>query len=443
MLADSTRDGSATVFAAAGDIWLYRDAEPEQLTSDAAWNEDPRIDAQGRFVIFARNERGERRLWRVATDGQTAAQPLTPAGSRAFGAALDPSGTRLAWLSSESGFSQFTPARLYTLHLEDGETRRSNIAIRALGPPRWLADSRSAMLSVDTLQSDGTNRALAFDAALRTVETSAADGARGEPTTTEIAPPNLPLTLNTRAARGADRHYVIQAGRMFDGIGTTYRRHVDIHIEGGRITAVVARGRLPLPLTVIDATEFTVLPGLIDLHVHDSGLLGELAGRAWLAWGVTTVRSIGPHSAAQRAVASAWRTGLLQGPRFIEAERAPTPATATLALQPPALLDDPFVTLPGEGAADRFPAEPAAGAAATGTGCARSTFLARQRSLSGRVCAAQRFRRDRADESRGVCAGGDRPTAGAPCRHACRVQRDIRCPRSRCRGAKPGHCSMP
>ena len=35
----------------------------------------------------------------------------------------------------------------------------------------------------------------------------------------------------------------------------------------------------------------TVLPGLIESHTHLSKAFGEAQGRAWLAFGITTVRN--------------------------------------------------------------------------------------------------------------------------------------------------------
>jgi imidazolonepropionase-like amidohydrolase len=123
---------------------------------------------------------------------------------------------------------------------------------------------------------------------------------------------------------------------------------VDIHIEAGRIVDVVARGRLPLPDTVIDATDLTVLPGLIDVHTHDMGLLGELAGRAWLAFGVTTVRSLARDTPSRRALAAAWNSGLLPGPRVIYDDLSADDFVTNAPPRAPALLDDPFVSPPGE-----------------------------------------------------------------------------------------------
>jgi imidazolonepropionase-like amidohydrolase len=111
--------------------------------------------------------------------------------------------------------------------------------------------------------------------------------------------------------------YVIEAGRVFDGVHGDYRRHVDIHVTGGRITAIVSRGVLPAPGTVVDARDSTVIPGLIDVHAHESALMGERLGRAWLAYGVTTVREIATDLPAAVERGEAWAKGRPLGPRLI------------------------------------------------------------------------------------------------------------------------------
>ena len=107
--------------------------------------------------------------------------------------------------------------------------------------------------------------------------------------------------------------YVVEIGRLFDGVRGTYHRHVDLHVRGGRIAAIVGRGVLPPVGEVIDARDATVIPGLIDLHAHSSSLVGERLGRAWLAYGVTTVRELAatPGEAVERA--EAWASGRSRG----------------------------------------------------------------------------------------------------------------------------------
>lgn len=81
---------------------------------------------------------------------------------------------------------------------------------------------------------------------------------------------------------------LISNARIFNGVSVvTDSGHV--LIESGRISRISLRDPLPIPegCTVVDATGCTLLPGLIDAHVHvyqDVNLL-ETA----IQYGVTTV----------------------------------------------------------------------------------------------------------------------------------------------------------
>ncbi len=99
---------------------------------------------------------------------------------------------------------------------------------------------------------------------------------------------------------------MLEVDRLFDGVHADYRRHVDVHVRAGRIAAISARGVVPAQGKVIALPNATVIPGLIDVHAHQTSLAGERLGRAWLAYGVTTVREI----AAERACSTATRGGL-------------------------------------------------------------------------------------------------------------------------------------
>jgi hypothetical protein len=60
--------------------------------------------------------------------------------------------------------------------------------------------------------------------------------------------------------------FFVLAGRLFDATSESYRQNVAIRIEDARVAAVGAQ--IPPGAEVIDLSKYTVLPGLIDCHVH-------------------------------------------------------------------------------------------------------------------------------------------------------------------------------
>lgn len=106
---------------------------------------------------------------------------------------------------------------------------------------------------------------------------------------------------------------VIQGARLIDGKGGKPIDNATIVIEGSRITRVAAnKVDFPKEARTMDARGKTVLPGLIDNHVHYRGYCGEL----FLAHGVTSVRDLGnplDWIVAQRDAAA---MGKIPGPRI-------------------------------------------------------------------------------------------------------------------------------
>lgn len=135
----------------------------------------------------------------------------------------------------------------------------------------------------------------------------------------------------TGAAQEADLTTVVRAARVVDGRGGVLTDR-DVVVRGGRIVAIVPAGESDGD-TVIDLGEMTLLPGLIDTHVHLGWHFGEdgklareedptiRALRALenayllLQAGFTTVQSLG--GSEDGPVRDALSRGTLPGPRVI------------------------------------------------------------------------------------------------------------------------------
>lgn len=133
---------------------------------------------------------------------------------------------------------------------------------------------------------------------------------------------------------------LIHAGRLIDVPGEAPRGPSTITITDGRIVSVVdGHVELPANAEVIDLRDHTVLPGLIDSHVHltsdAGGLAGQLEavtlspaaqafnaqtnGMKTLRAGFTTVRNLGDGDGAVFALRDAVNAGKAMGPRIIDA----------------------------------------------------------------------------------------------------------------------------
>lgn len=127
--------------------------------------------------------------------------------------------------------------------------------------------------------------------------------------------------------------YAIKAGRLIDGNGGEPVEDAVVLFEGKTIVEVGAEAkvRIPAGAEVIDASEKTVMPGLIDTHVHimstSASLEHELFTPKAVAYflaaenlkrtlrsGFTTVRDAGGADAGMR---QAVEMGLIPGPRLV------------------------------------------------------------------------------------------------------------------------------
>lgn len=128
----------------------------------------------------------------------------------------------------------------------------------------------------------------------------------------------------------------IHAGQLFDGTGDDIRENVTIIINGQSIESVEDGFLDPGANTqLIDLTDQTVLPGLIDLHVHLEGetnpnryietftmdpeeraLRSVMFARRTLDAGFTTVRDLGG-TGVNTALRDAIASGYVEGPRVV------------------------------------------------------------------------------------------------------------------------------
>lgn len=113
-------------------------------------------------------------------------------------------------------------------------------------------------------------------------------------------------------------------GALIDGSGGPPLDGATVVIQSGRIAAVGRLGEIAIPAaaTIIETSGHTVLPGIINAHVHSGYRRTRLETWAWE--GVTTVRDLG-------------------GPRTFDvvAELARKPALARIVAA------GPFITVPG------------------------------------------------------------------------------------------------
>ena len=127
---------------------------------------------------------------------------------------------------------------------------------------------------------------------------------------------------------------VLKTRLAIDGQGNVIRNAV-IVVHDGRIVSVGANGRVPQGAREVDLTKFTVMPGLIDMHVHIAAHFDESSrerpsitafwaaenARKYLESGFTTLRSLGSSNLVDVDLRNAINAGLVPGPRlFVSGE---------------------------------------------------------------------------------------------------------------------------
>ncbi|WP_300535662.1 amidohydrolase family protein [Sphingosinicella sp.] len=133
---------------------------------------------------------------------------------------------------------------------------------------------------------------------------------------------------------------VVTADRMVDVVGGKTLANPVVVITDGRIVSVSGGASVPADAKRIDLPGMTILPGLIDMHVHlDSSpvyggynslvftdsfwtVVGAANARDMLEAGFTTVRNVGSAGYSDVGIKQAIEEGFAIGPRIVPAAHA-------------------------------------------------------------------------------------------------------------------------
>ena len=257
------------------------------------WSPDSKRVALAMLSPYSKSFReGSNQVLTVAADGPASDKWYVPSPTLSIdsrtgsGPVWSPDGTRMAAIYE--GVLAVWPVSLAGEPL--GPPRR--ITTEIAHSPTWSGDSKHILYqSMDKLKT--------ID--LETGET------RGVPVDLRYTP-SIPAT-----------RIVVHAGRVVDARSQTARANMDVLIQANRIRSVTPHSASNhTGATLVDASAYTLMPGLIEYHSHIEGDFGGAEHRAWLAFGITTVRSPGgtPYEAAEYREAN--EAGVRPGPRIFD-----------------------------------------------------------------------------------------------------------------------------
>jgi Tol biopolymer transport system component len=373
-------DGRRVVFRALNALWLLKigDPRPVRLVADGYFNSDPDFTPDGRSLVYASDRAGNADLWqRDLTTGEE--QRLSGLPGAQLAPRVSPDGGRVAYADQDgvtwvldlaSGTPTqvtpplFMPGRVswspdgqtlalaavkpYSRRFREGTSQvltvdlrtgtltytepmpHASIATRGDDGPVWSPDGRYLAFVVEScawvVPVDAGGR---FTGPARQVTHEVTDSLswlgpdrllylhNGKLRSIKVGgtPRDIPLSLRWRPAR-VRQHDVIRAGALWDGTSERLRKSVDIVVSDGEVTDVLSAGGRPY---TVDARTLTVMPGLIDAHIHwhlRGRAWGDRQGRAWLAYGITTTRSPGDPAYQFTETREALESGDRVGPRF-------------------------------------------------------------------------------------------------------------------------------
>jgi len=124
------------------------------------------------------------------------------------------------------------------------------------------------------------------------------------------------LAVAPLQGQALDSLLAIRAGHLVDVQLGTLEGETTILIKGGRIVRVTPGGTVPAGARAIDLSKLTVMPGLIDAHVHLTIGTPDSTALATLRAGFTTVQDLGALNHANLDLRNAIEGGETIGPRI-------------------------------------------------------------------------------------------------------------------------------
>jgi len=302
-------DGSRiayTTLAGQLEIWNRASGTFEVIvTAVGSQVSTPQWTPDGRRILVVDNERINNRYregynklrvidlaTRQARFYPVAAAPRQISERDEGAAVLSPDGTQVAFIMDS------------LLHL---------IPVNPDGSPSGPA--RAISTEPADLPAWGDSRTILYKSAER-IRTVRLDGAGNAG-----APNDVPVRLQWRQQAPAGST-LIRAGALWDGLSPTLRQDVDILVKGNRIAWIRPHraGSEAQAERFVDASSLTVMPGLIETHIHPLTLYqGGQVGQ-WLplmlSYGVTTGQSVGGPLHQSIELREALESGRLVGPRL-------------------------------------------------------------------------------------------------------------------------------
>jgi Tol biopolymer transport system component len=272
-----------------------------RLQSFLAQPGEPSWSADGRFIalslskLYSKSFReGTNQVYVIATDGKSGPVWQVPDTNVSIdtrgggGPAWSPDGTKMAaiyeglvkvWPVAPDGTPLGSP-RSYTSEMSHY--------------PTWAADSKTILYQAsDKLKTIN-------------IETGVI---------TEI-PLDLSYVLDKPKGRT-----IVHVSALVDAVHDETQHDKDIVIEGNRIVAITDHDPAlhAQNANIVDGTGLTAIPGLIEHHAHAQKDFGAAGYRAWLAYGVTTVRDPGSQLYDGIENREASEAGVRIGPRIYTA----------------------------------------------------------------------------------------------------------------------------